>query len=171
MGSRREGPALGIAGGCALTAVLLGVAMFALIGFVIVTGIFLVHRAVQSNPIEHLRVITSESTQSGKGVQLSAEFRGNFAAHIDEQQVRELLRELDIEVSGVEVKRWEDGVHQRTRVVISFPFDFHRRDNLPRVERRLREAFDSSQDRHEDVEEKLEFKDIPREPREAPREY
>ncbi len=53
--ARREGPALGLAGGCALTAVLLSAAFFALVGFAIVVGIVVVRRAEQSGALERWR--------------------------------------------------------------------------------------------------------------------
>lgn len=53
--AKREGPALGFPGGCALTAVLLGAAFFAMVGFAIVVGVVVVHRAEESGVLEHWR--------------------------------------------------------------------------------------------------------------------
>ena len=50
--AKREGSPLGAAGGCALSAVLLGLGLMALIGFVILIGIFVVHRYKLSQDFE-----------------------------------------------------------------------------------------------------------------------
>lgn len=53
--AKREGPALGFPGGCALTVVLLGAAFFAMIGFAIVVGVVVVQRAEESGAFERWR--------------------------------------------------------------------------------------------------------------------
>ena len=58
--AKREGSALGVAGGCALSAVMLGVALFALIGFIVLIGIGFAHSSKARRQSAELR---SSSTQ------------------------------------------------------------------------------------------------------------
>ena len=140
--ARREGPALGAAGGCALAAVLLGAAFFALIGFAVVTGVIFVHRAVQGSPFEHLRIQSTEDEEGEPGVKLSVDLRGRFAQKADHESVRELLSEFDIEPRNIVVQRWQDGDQPRARVQITFPFEFRHRGDAHEIEQRLRRAFE-----------------------------
>jgi len=146
LSARREGPALGAAGGCALAAVLLGAAFFALIGFAIVTSVVVVQRAVKSAPFDHLRVYSTENDEGESGVKLSVDLRGRFAEKADQENVRDLLSEFDIEPQSIEVQRWQEGDRPRARVQITFPFEFRRRHDADAIEQRLRQAFEEPEE-------------------------
>ena len=60
--AKREGPALGAPGGCALAAVLLGIGLFAMIGFIVLIGIlFAHHRELRGEAVESHRAVKSEA--------------------------------------------------------------------------------------------------------------
>ncbi len=66
--AKREGPALGVAGGCALTTVLLGVGFFALVGFAILVGVLVVNRMDESGTFDRLHERIFEEHRMRDGV-------------------------------------------------------------------------------------------------------